>query len=103
MKKAYTRFIEMWEFGLLGFNCTVDIKFSQGIGTETPYLQVDGYTFSGKYVAPLGTYIIMEEKDPSSEGKCFFPLDFKQFFKTALVLCNIHTYKWTEMIYKTVW
>ncbi|XP_065937758.1 general transcription factor 3C polypeptide 6 isoform X1 [Magallana gigas] len=38
-----------------------------GIGTETPYLQVDGYTFSGKYVAPLGTYIIMEEKDPSSE------------------------------------
>lgn len=78
------------------------LKFSQGIGTETPYLQVDGYTFSGKYVAPLGTYIIMEEKDPSSEGKCFFPLDFKQFFKTALVLCNIHTYKWTEMIYKTV-
>lgn len=64
------------------------LKFSQGIGTETPYLQVDGYTFSGKYVAPLGTYIIMEEKDPSSEGKCFFPLDFKQFFKTALVLCN---------------
>lgn len=99
MKKAYTRFIEMWEFGLLGFNCTVDIKFYQGIGTETPYLQVDGYTFSGKYVAPLGTYIIMEEKDPSSEGKCFFPLDFKQFFKTALVLCN---YKWTEMIHKAV-
>lgn len=48
-----------------------DLKFSQGIGTETPYLQVDGYTFSGKYVAPLGSYIILEKKDPSSEGKFF--------------------------------
>lgn len=51
-----------------------DLKFSQGIGTETPYLQVDGYTFSGKYVAPLGSYIILEKKDPSSEGKFFFLL-----------------------------
>lgn len=40
-----------------------------GIGTETPYMQVDGYTFSGKYVAPLGSYIILEEKEPSSSDK----------------------------------
>ena len=37
----------------------------QGIGTENPYLQVDGYTFSGKYVAPIGSYLIFEEKKPS--------------------------------------
>ena len=36
----------------------------QGIGTENPYLQVDGYTFSGKYVAPMGSYLIFEEKKP---------------------------------------
>ena len=36
----------------------------QGIGTENPYLQVDGYTFSGKYVAPIGSYLILEEKKP---------------------------------------
>ncbi|XP_062602681.1 general transcription factor 3C polypeptide 6-like [Saccostrea cucullata] len=35
-----------------------------GIGTETPYLQVDDYTFSGKYVAPVGSYLIFEEKKP---------------------------------------
>nr|XP_022295777.1 general transcription factor 3C polypeptide 6-like isoform X2 [Crassostrea virginica] len=38
-----------------------------GIGTENPYLQVDGYTFSGKYVAPIGSYLIFEEKKPSEE------------------------------------
>lgn len=80
----------------------MSFKFSQGIGTETPYLQVDGYTFSGKYVAPLGSYIILEEKDPSSEGKFFFPLDFKQFFKKALVLCIIHICQCTGMIHKAV-
>nr|XP_022295775.1 general transcription factor 3C polypeptide 6-like isoform X2 [Crassostrea virginica] len=38
-----------------------------GIGTENPYLQVDGYTFSGKYVAPIGSYLIFEEKKPLEE------------------------------------
>ena len=36
----------------------------KGIGTDNPYLQVDGYTFSGKYVAPIGSYLIFEEKKP---------------------------------------
>ncbi|XP_048741369.2 general transcription factor 3C polypeptide 6-like isoform X2 [Ostrea edulis] len=33
-----------------------------GIGTETPYVQLDGYTFAGKYVPPLGSYLVLEEK-----------------------------------------
>ncbi|XP_061179303.1 general transcription factor 3C polypeptide 6-like [Saccostrea echinata] len=35
-----------------------------GIGTETPHLQLDDYTFSGKYVPPMGSYLILEEKKP---------------------------------------
>lgn len=58
-----------------------------GIGTETPYLQVDGYTFSGKYVAPLGSYIILEKKDPSSEDIKTDVRKGKDYAKLEYITC----------------
>jgi hypothetical protein len=58
----------------------------QGIGTDTPYLQVDGYTFAGKYVPPMGSYLVLEEK-PAGIGlplKIFmFPRTRSNIFKLS--------------------